>query len=70
MAKAGSGDVLAGMVTGFLAQGMEKKASCEAAVFIHGLCGDYAKAKKGSYSVLASDLIGELSQVLKELEEE
>lgn len=70
MAKAGSGDVLAGMVTGFLAQGMDKKAACETAVFLHGLCGDYAKAKKGSYSVLASDLIEELSQVLKKLEEE
>lgn len=70
MAKAGSGDVLAGIITGLLAQGTQKQAACAAGVFIHGLCGDYAGLKKGSYSVTADDLIDELSNVLKELEEE
>lgn len=70
MAKAGSGDVLTGIVTGLLAHGMERKAACETAVFLHGLCGDYAKSQKGSYSVLASDLIDAISQVLRRLEEE
>lgn len=58
------------MIAGLLAQEMDRRTACETAVFLHGLCGDFAKAKKGSYSVLASDLIEELSQVLKKLEEE
>lgn len=66
MAKAGSGDVLAGMITGFLAQGMKKKEACELGVLLHGLCGDSARARKGAYSVFASDLINEISEVLKE----
>lgn len=70
MAKAGSGDVLAGMIVGLLAQNTKPRTACEMAVFLHGLCGDSAKMKKGSYSVLASDLIEELGAVLRGLEEE
>lgn len=68
MAKAGAGDVLTGMVSGLLAQGMEQKKACETAVFLHGLCGDCAKAGKGSYSVLASDIIEALGNVLRQPE--
>lgn len=65
MAKAGSGDVLAGIITGLLTQRMSLRSACETGVFLHGLCGDAAKEHKGSYSVLASDLIDALGEVLK-----
>lgn len=65
MAKGGSGDVLVGMTAGLLAQGLGRREACERAVFLHGLCGDYAKQKKGSYSVLASDLIDAAAEVTK-----
>lgn len=65
MAKAGSGDVLAGIIAGFLAQGMCLRKACETGVFLHGLCGDKAKEEKGSYSVLARDLIDVIGEVLK-----
>lgn len=70
MAKAGSGDVLAGIITGLLAQGMSLRKACETGVFLHGLCGDKAKEQKGSYSVLASDLIDAIAAVLKGAEHE
>lgn len=70
MAKAGSGDVLAGIITGLLAQGMNLRKACETGVFLHGLCGDKAKEQKGSYSVLASDLIDAIAAVLKGAEHE
>lgn len=39
LAKAGSGDVLAGMITGLLAQGMPAFSACCAAVWLHGDAG-------------------------------
>mgnify|MGYP002511912016 CR=1 FL=1 len=75
MATAGSGDVLAGMIAGLLAQAVlrvnktgaeraetEKGAAFEAAVtgvYLHGLAGEAACKEKNEYSLLAGDLIGQ-----------
>lgn len=67
MAKAGSGDVLAGVIVGILAQQCEPYTSACLGVFLHGLAGDMAWDKKGAYSVLASDLVAEISSVLKNI---
>lgn len=67
MAKAGSGDVLAGVIVGILAQQCESYTSACLGVFLHGLAGDMARDKKGAYSVLASDLVAEISSVLKNI---
>ena len=67
MAKAGSGDVLAGVIVGILAQQCEPYISACLGVFLHGLAGDVARDKKGAYSVLASDLVAEISSVLKNI---
>lgn len=67
MAKAGSGDVLAGVIVGILAQQCEPYTSACLGVFLHGLAGDMARDKKGAYSVLASDLVEEISSVLKNI---
>lgn len=69
MAKAGSGDVLAGMITGLMAQNMPLMKAASLGVYLHACAGDYARAKKGSYSVLAQDLIEETGNVIKEHEE-
>lgn len=67
MAKAGSGDVLAGVIVGILAQQCEPYTSACLGVFLHGLAGDMARDKKGAYSVLASDLVAEISSILKNI---
>jgi len=59
MAKAGSGDVLTGMMAGILAQhGKEDwaKAVC-LAVYLHGLAGDIAAEESGEISLMATDII-------------
>lgn len=64
MAKGGSGDVLTGIIVGLVAQ----KRSCHEAaclgVYLHGLAGDAVQAEKGSYSLLATDLVRALFGLL------
>ena len=70
MAKAGSGDVLAGVISGWMVQGKEAEDAAELGTYIHGLSGDLAKFEKGVYSVMARDLIEYMSKALMKLEEE
>lgn len=64
MAKGGSGDVLAGIIGGLLAGGLEPVEAARMGVFCHGMAGDFAKEEKGAYSMLASDIIEQLPFVL------
>lgn len=57
MAKAGSGDVLTGMLTSFLAQKYSVDKACRLSVFLHGKAGDLAKAAIGEPAFLATDMI-------------
>lgn len=67
MAKAGAGDVLAGMITGIAAQKTETYMAACLGVYLHGLAGDAARDKKGKYSVFASDIIEGVSEILKNI---
>ena len=69
MAKAGAGDVLAGVIAGIMAQGVPPYEAATLGVYLHGLGGDAAKESKGAYSVLAQDIIEGISYVLKRIEE-
>jgi NAD(P)H-hydrate epimerase len=65
MATAGSGDVLTGLAAGFLAQRPQEPLQATiAAVFIHGLAGDIAANKLGMRSLIASDIIENLSEAV------
>ena len=65
LAKAGSGDVLAGIIAGLLAQGSTPyEASC-LGVYLHGLAGDLAKNDLTAYGVLASDTIRYIPYAIK-----
>lgn len=67
MATAGTGDVLAGMVSSLLGQGLSPVNSAVAAVYMHGLAGDIAAREKSEYSLIASDIIDALPAAFKEL---
>lgn len=69
MAKAGSGDVLAGIITGLLAQGKDCFEGACIGVLLHGIAGDAAKVEKGSYSVLARELADGIAAVLSRKED-
>ena len=63
MAKAGSGDVLAGTIAGLLSQGMEPFDGAALGVYIHGLAGDRFKEKYGENGMLARDLAEEIGKI-------
>lgn len=56
MASAGTGDVLTGMVSGFLGQGLNPLEASILGVYMHGLAGDIAAKNKGEHSLIASDI--------------
>ncbi len=67
MATGGSGDVLTGIITGLLAQGLPPvDASC-AGVFLHGLAGDMAVKGLSQEAMLAGDLITHMGAAFREL---
>lgn len=69
MAKAGSGDVLAGTITGMLAGHLNVYDAAVTGVLLHACGGDEAKYELGSYSVLAEDLISGIQKCLKKVED-
>jgi NAD(P)H-hydrate epimerase len=58
MATGGTGDILTGMIAGFIAQyPADISRAVAAAVFLHGLAGDMAKGSLGEHSLIATDLL-------------
>lgn len=60
MAKAGSGDVLTGVIAGLSARGMECVDAAVYGVYLHGLAGEAAAAELGENSLLAHDIADHL----------
>lgn len=67
MATAGSGDVLTGIITSFIAQGIGVFEACVLGTYVHGCAGDYAAEKLGEYGMVASDIVTEIPYVLRDL---
>ena len=66
LAKGGSGDVLAGIIASFAAQGLDAKDAAGCGVFLHGLAADKAAKRLGECAMLPSDLAGGLAEVFAE----
>ncbi|MBR6728647.1 MAG: NAD(P)H-hydrate dehydratase, partial [Clostridia bacterium] len=67
LAKAGSGDVLSGIIASLLAQGADAGDAANLGVYIHSLAGMAARKTKGSYGMTATDVIAALPEVMTEL---
>lgn len=67
LAKAGTGDVLAGIIAGLLAQKMEMFEAAKLGVYLHSRSGEIASENLTEYSVLASDVINYLPEAIKEI---
>lgn len=65
MTKGGTGDVLAGLCAGFLAQSKDLLQSAINAAYFNGLIGDILLKKKKGFSYLASDMVEELKRARK-----
>lgn len=57
MATGGSGDVLTGLITGLIAQGLDALDATVLAVYLHGLAGDLAAGRLGEIALAAGDLV-------------
>ncbi len=67
MATAGSGDVLAGIITGLLARGYKHAEACIAGMYLHGLAGDLAAKELGQECMIAGDIINYLPMAFKRI---
>jgi NAD(P)H-hydrate epimerase len=65
MATAGSGDVLTGMITALLGQGLDTFNAAKYAVYLHGLAGDLAAKEKTQLGMIASDIIDKIPEAIK-----
>ena len=66
MAKAGSGDVLTGIIAALCAQGMEPAEGAFLGVYLHGLAGDFLAKEGAKYGLLASELADAAGRILGE----
>jgi NAD(P)H-hydrate epimerase len=67
MATAGTGDVLTGMISALLAQGMSPVDASVMGVFLHGFAGDIIAEKKSQQSLTASDIIKAIPSIIKSI---
>jgi NAD(P)H-hydrate epimerase len=65
MATAGSGDTLTGIILALLAQGYAAFDAARLGVYVHGLAGDIAAARRGYEALIASDITENLGEAFK-----
>lgn len=65
MATAGSGDVLAGIITGLVAQGATPDNAAISGVYMHLLAGEIAKSEKGEYGMTSEDILSAVPKAFK-----
>ncbi len=67
MASGGMGDVLAGILTALLGQGLNAEDAMKLGVYLHGFVGDQTAADKGEIGLIASDIIDGLPSGIRAL---
>jgi NAD(P)H-hydrate epimerase len=69
MASAGTGDVLAGIIAGLLAQGLSLFDAATCGVYLHSQAGEVVKKEMGDAGMLATDLLPMIPMVIKGIKE-
>lgn len=64
LATPGSGDVLTGVITAFMAQGIMPELAAMCATYIHGKAGELAAEVHGEYGVTASDIVDNIGRAI------
>ncbi len=64
LATGGTGDVLTGLIGGFLAQGLSAWDAARLGVYLHGLSADWFAAQHGTRGLVAGDLLSLFPEVL------
>lgn len=67
LATAGTGDVLAGIITGLVSQGLPPDPAAALGVYLHGAAGDRVRAALGDTGMIASDLLPVIPRVIADL---
>ena len=67
MATGGTGDVLTGALSAWMAQLLDAESASKLAVYLHGLAGDLAEADEGQIGLIASDVVDRLGEAVLEL---
>ena len=70
MASGGSGDVLTGIITSLLGQGLSCPDAARLGVWIHGRAGDLAARRYGQAAMTAREILGELPYAVREVEQD
>ena len=65
LATAGTGDVLAGVIGGLIAQGFSVEESCQVGVYLHGLAVELASVEKTQPGMIASDVVEFIPKAIK-----
>ena len=68
LSTAGTGDILAGMIGGFIAQGIDTEDASKLAVYIHGKAADNYVKNNGMRGMIASDILNKIPSVLSKYE--
>lgn len=67
MATGGSGDVLTGVIAGFMAQGLKPEVASIVAAFVHGEAGDLAAEEQGEYGMTSGDIASKIGIAIKNI---
>jgi NAD(P)H-hydrate epimerase len=69
MSTGGTGDVLSGVISGLMAQGLPAAVAASCGVYLHGQAGQDIVVRQGEAGLAASDLLTQIPMTLQRLKQ-